>query len=277
MIYCSSCGCYQSKDNTFCGNCGARLLKPETVQTPQRDPWDAAPAAAEKKSKKPLYLLIYAVCFLALTVGLLAATRAWARQQVPSQGPYTLSLDGPADDPCGFLTEDTILGRNIGDLTDSLVPEQDYFFTSYEDYDEYLFYPDTTYLGVGAEDLYVELDVDPNTREVYEVYYCFALEQATATDRFDEMVDALVAKYGPYTNCYRVLEDGTEEPITRAELQEAIRSGEENLFSVDWDMAGQSQDADLPSFLEQDDRYMYILLDTADYEDGYTYGWTYIS
>ena len=42
-------------------------------------------------------------------------------------------------------------------------------------------------------------------------------------------------------------------------------------------MAGQSQDTDFPSFLEQDDRYMYILLDTADYEDGYTYGWTSIS
>lgn len=277
MIYCSSCGCYQSKENAFCSNCGAKLLKPEeTPQTPQRDPWDT-PEETKKPTKKGLYLIIYAVCFLAVMVGLIAITRAWPSNDVPLQGTYTLALDGPADDPCNFLSEDTVLERNIGDVVNTLIAEEDYFFTTYGDYDEYLFYPDTTYLGVGAEDLYVELDVDPSTQGIFEAFYCFALEDSTAFDRFDEMVDQLVEKYGEYTTCYRINEDGSEETITREEMMEAIRSGEENLFSVDWDMTVPSQEQSITAPLDRDGRYMYILLHTSNDDDGYTYGWTGIS
>ena len=74
---------------------------------------------------------------------------------------------------------------------------------------------------------------------------------------------------------------------------QALRRGESAMFSVDWDMTVVTKEASFLSPEEREGRYMYILLDTNDYEDqtdngytllsaadsddGYIYGWTGIS
>lgn len=158
-----------------------------------------------------------------------------------------LSFDGSEIDPCGFLSDNYIFDKQVGDYIDGLTEGDDYTQSDFSapgfaGFSQYTLYPKFEYMGIPHGFTAIELNVEADQKYINLVSYKFLLDADNVFGRVKYMEKRLVESYGDYENCcYTSLfySDMGIEEISFEELCKRVGAGTQGNYNIQWISAGQ--------------------------------------